>query len=41
MGLPKTKNRVGITRLNDHYMDLLNQLLATILALLQSLLGGL
>ncbi|TWF37468.1 hypothetical protein FHW36_107404 [Chitinophaga polysaccharea] len=34
-------NRVGVTRSKNYLMALLNQLLATIVALLQSLLGGL
>ena len=41
MGLPKTIERVGVTGEKLFTMDLLNQLLATIVALLNSLLGGL
>ncbi len=41
LGLPKTKNRVGITYGKPSTMDLLNQLLALIFGLLNSLLGNL
>ena len=42
LGLPKTKNRVGVTpHEKTNHMDFLTQLLQTLLSLIGSLLGGL